>query len=166
MSPMEIVVHKSSRRKKTIQGFVKNGRIAIYLPLGLDPLEEKKQIDIISKKLEKKMVDRNGKNLNHLSELFAKFNREFFLGKLSINSIRFVNNQNVISGSCTPADKTIRISERLLDMPPWVLNYVVIHEMAHLLHPDHSKAFWDIVNRYRYTERARGFLMAIGLEKD
>ncbi|MCL5802498.1 MAG: M48 family metallopeptidase [Candidatus Thermoplasmatota archaeon] len=166
MISMEIVVYRSRRRRKTIQGFVKDGVIIIHLPMGLDPSEEKKHIDLIAKKLEKKNSVSQNKNQILLSELFAKFNDEFFLGRLSVNSIQFVDNQNVISGSCTPANKTIRISERMLDFPQWVLNYVVIHEMAHLVHPDHSRDFWDIVNRYRYTERARGFLMAKGMERD
>jgi hypothetical protein len=48
-------------------------------------------------------------------------------------------------------------------MPEWVRKYVVIHEMAHLVEPNHSRAFWDIVSRYKLAERARGYLMAAGV---
>ena len=67
-------------------------------------------------------------------------------------------------GSCTPNKGTIRVSHKLLDMPTWVLDYVIMHEMTHLVYPNHSKEFWVKVGEYKFTERARGFLMAKGME--
>ena len=51
-------------------------------------------------------------------------------------------------GSCTPAKGTIRISSRLMHFPPACLDYVLLHEYTHLLVPNHSKKFWDIVEYY------------------
>ncbi|MBT5710969.1 M48 family metallopeptidase, partial [Candidatus Poribacteria bacterium] len=79
---------------------------------------------------------------------------------------RFVTNQNQRFGSCTPAHGTIRLSERLRRYPEWVLDYVVVHELAHLIHPNHAPDFWEVVNRYPLTERARGFLIAVSLVED
>jgi len=162
----DIIVQRSRKRKKTIQGFIRDGVITVHVPFGLDPAEEKTHVDKIVRRLERMTVNRHVKDDEYLRKLFEKLNMEFFGNALTVNSIRFVDNQNVINGSCTPAEKTIRISGRMLHMPSWVLEYVVIHEMAHLIYPDHSKAFWETVNRYRYTERARGFLIAKGMEKD
>lgn len=80
--------------------------------------------------------------------------------------MRYVKNQNSRFGSCTPADGTIRLSDRLATMPTWVRDYVLVHELAHLLEANHGPNFWKLVNRYPLTERARGYLMAVGLESD
>ena len=63
-------------------------------------------------------------------------------------------------GSCTPADGTIRISARLASEPGWVLDYVIVHELAHLVVAGHNRRFWALVRRYPRSERARGWLMA------
>ncbi|HEX5523512.1 MAG TPA: M48 family metallopeptidase, partial [Pedococcus sp.] len=76
-------------------------------------------------------------------------------------SIRWVANQQSRWGSCTPADGTIRISTRVRGMPGYVLDYVVLHELAHLLVPGHGKDFWTLVGGYPRTERARGYLEGV-----
>ncbi len=48
-------------------------------------------------------------------------------------------------GSCTPTRGTIRYSWRLILAPDWVLDYVAAHEVAHLVHADHSPHFWAVV---------------------
>ena len=61
-------------------------------------------------------------------------------------------------GSCTPADRTIRLSRRLLGLPDYVVDYVLLHELTHLLVPGHGPRFWEAMSRYERLERARGFL--------
>ena len=68
---------------------------------------------------------------------------------------------SAVSGAratCTRGE--IRLSRRLADYPSWVLDYVLVHELAHLVHADHSPAFRALVDRYPRAERARGFLIA------
>jgi len=83
-----------------------------------------------------------------------------YLGGLAVpESVRWVDNQLQRWGSCTPRDRTIRLSERLRDMPGWVVDYVLLHELSHLLEPKHDASFWAWVERYPLTERAKGYLL-------
>lgn len=95
-----------------------------------------------------------------------QLNQRYFGGALRWRSIRFVSNQHRRFGSCSPAQGTIRISDRLRTAPQFVLDYVLIHELAHLREPNHSAAFWQMVYRYDKAERARGYLLALQMEED
>lgn len=87
-------------------------------------------------------------------------NRRYFGGLLRWNSVAF-SPQVRLWGSCTFTAGVIRISERARRLPAWVVDYILMHELAHLEHPMHGAAFWELVNRYPRAERARGYLMAL-----
>lgn len=85
-----------------------------------------------------------------------------YLGGLAVpETVRWVANQNTRWGSCTPADRSIRLSTRLQGMPSWVIDYVLVHELAHLIESGHSATFWGWVDRYPKSERAKGFLEGV-----
>jgi hypothetical protein len=46
-------------------------------------------------------------------------------------------------------------------MPEYVVDYVLVHELVHLLEPGHDARFWSLVARYPRAERARGFLEGV-----
>ena len=75
-------------------------------------------------------------------------------------SIRWSSSMARQWGSCTVADRSIRISDTVAEFPPWVLDYVIVHELSHLECPEHSPEFWEFVARYPKAERARGYLLA------
>jgi len=82
------------------------------------------------------------------------------LGGMAVpESVRWVDNQVARWGSCTPGDRTIRLSARLQGMPTWVVDYVLIHELAHLLEAGHDANFWAWVDRYPQAEKAKGYLL-------
>lgn len=83
---------------------------------------------------------------------------EYLGGLAAPVSARWVDNQLTRWGSCTPSARTIRISDRLQGQPGWVVDYVIVHELAHLLVPDHSDRFWAWVVRYPQTKDARDYL--------
>lgn len=87
-------------------------------------------------------------------------NRTLFGGRLSWHSISWVSNQVQRWGSCS-RETVIRISDRAQPLPTWVLDYILVHELAHTERFDHSPEFWELVNRYPLTERARGYLLAV-----
>ncbi|MBF8191573.1 M48 family metallopeptidase [Nonomuraea sp. K274] len=93
-----------------------------------------------------------------LLELAVELSAKYLDGKPQPVSVRWVDNQRHRWGSCTPENGTIRISTRLKGLPEWVINYVIIHELVHLIVPSHGAEFWALVEQYPKAERARGFL--------
>ena len=89
-----------------------------------------------------------------------------YLGGLATpGSVRWVSNQHTRWGSCTPVDRTIRLSERLKSMPGWVVDYVIVHELAHLLEPNHGPRFWGLVDAYPGATKAKGFLEGVSWQQ-
>lgn len=160
---MEVEIERSRKRKKTISAQMVDNKLVLKVPWGLSRKQEEGYVARFKDRFENARKKKYPSS-EELLERFEKFNKKYFEGKLHINSIKFVSNQNRIFGSCTPLSGTIRISEQLIGVPRWVMDYVIVHEMAHLKHPDHSKDFWEMVNRYRFTERARGYLICKGME--
>jgi len=74
--------------------------------------------------------------------------------------ITWVDDMRSRWGSCTVDERTIRISSALAPYPDWVVDYVIVHELAHIGVPDHSREFWQLVHRYPKAERATGYLIA------
>ena len=159
----QVEIIRSTRRRKTIQAKLVDDVLKIYLPNGLTEREEEKWISYMKDRFIKKRELIGDEKL--LVERAERINKKFFNGSLDF-TIKYVSNQNKRFGSCTPETKMIRISDRVAKMPSWVQDYVILHELTHLIHPNHSKEFWDKVNEYKYTERAKGYLIAVGMNRD
>ncbi len=97
------------------------------------------------------------------AELTARANSlaDRFLGGARAQAVRWSTRMQRRHGSCTPEDGTIRVSCRLAGYPGYVLDYVLVHELAHLQEPNHSPEFWALMAAYPQTERARGFLEGV-----
>jgi predicted metal-dependent hydrolase len=161
--PLKTQIIRSARRKKTVSARVVDGVLQVRAPAHLSDAELAPIIEQLKIKLKTRVVQ--GQLDNGLLERRAReLNRLYFDGQLAWTSIRWVTNQNKRAGSCTPSTGTIRVSHHVAQMPAFVRDYVLVHEMAHLIEANHSPRFWELVNRYPRTERARGYLMAIKLE--
>ena len=159
-----VEVRRSARRTRTVSARLEDRCLIVYVPARMSRAEEAEWVDKMTRRFEER--ERRGK-LNASGELERRaqyLNRRYFDGELTWEGLNYVTNQGRRYGSCSITNRTIRLSDRLAEMPTWVRDYVIVHELAHLVVPDHSPAFWRLVNRYPLTERARGYLIAKGLE--
>lgn len=163
-SPWPVEIIRSRRRKRTVSAELKNGVLQVRAPATMNDADLAPIIEKLQKRLHKR-VNKPPQSDAELEKRAQTLNKRYFNGRLRWQSIRYVTNQNKRFGSCTPSQGTIRLSHRLAAMPAWVRDYVIIHELAHLEEANHSPSFWELVNQYPLTERARGYLMAIGLEE-
>lgn len=165
---IQVQVIRSQRRKKTISGRLLNWyTLEVRAPADVSDETLKRAIDSLVTKARRNLANsRPFLSDDDLQQRALALNKQHFDGQLRWRSIRYVSNQLKRFGSCSPSRGTIRISDRLRTVPDFVLDYVIIHELAHLLEANHSPAFWELVYRYERTERARGYLMAMQIEDD
>lgn len=160
-----VTILRSAQRQRTVSLELVDGRYLLRAPQSLAPEELQ---DLAVRLLERYQQRQRRRALNgdgRLRQRADELNRLFFGGRLPAYTICYVTNQQRRYGSCTPSRGTIRISDSVATLPEWVRDYILVHELAHLLQPNHSPRFWSLVNRYPLAERARGYLMALGLEE-
>lgn len=154
---VKVEVVRSSRRRKTVQAREVDGVLRVSIPATMSAAEEARWVDEMTRRMKRRAASA-GTDLAARASALARRH-----GLQTPTSIRWADNQEWRWGSCTPADRSVRISSRLTSEPAWVLDYVIVHELAHLEVARHGPDFWAVVNRYPLAERARGFLMARGL---
>jgi predicted metal-dependent hydrolase len=159
-------VIRSARRRSTISArLVENGAVLeVLAPARISDAELAPAIEKLKARVLRHATKRATADDKDLARRAAELNREFLGGKLRWQEIRYVANQQRCFGSCTAATGTIRVSHRVATLPGWVRDYVIVHELAHLAEANHGQRFWKLVERYPKAERARGYLMALGLE--
>lgn len=160
---MQIKITRSDKRRKTVSARRIGDVLEILAPAHisddkLQPIIARFQSQI-AKKEKKKQLDNT-----ELHRIATQLNKQYFQSKLQWESITWSTRQEKRYGSCASAQKTICISYRVASMPQFVKEYLVMHELAHLIEANHSVRFWQWVNKYPRTERARGYLMPAGLE--
>ncbi len=159
-------VSRSDRRRSTVSArLIEDGAVLeVLAPAHMTDAELTPIIEKLKGRVLRHRDRRETADDGALARRAAELNRQYFGGKLRWADIRYVTNQQHRFGSCTPATATIRISHRLATLPAWVRDYVIVHELAHLQEANHGPRFWKLVNRYAKTERARGYLICLGLE--
>jgi predicted metal-dependent hydrolase len=157
---LQVEVIRSKKRTKTAQARLVGSTVEVRIPARCSREEERELVAHFTTKFERARstdsidLERRARRLADRHQLPRP------------TSIRWVDNQQSRWGSCTPSNGSIRLSSRLAEYPTWVLDYVIVHELAHLVVAGHDADFWRLVDAYPLTERARGFLIAKGLEGD
>jgi predicted metal-dependent hydrolase len=151
--PVEVI--RSERRVKTVSARIIDGVIRVRIPAWMSEAEERRFVDEIVTRIEQERRSHAIDLDNRAAQLAERFDLP------RPESIRWSKNQRQRWGSCSIHSGHIRISDRLVDVPPWVLDHVIVHELAHLEVADHSPAFHALVERNPLAERAIGYLMAV-----
>ena len=158
MSQAQVEVRRSKRRRRTVSAYREGERIVVLIPASLTRKEEAEWVETMVARIEK-AEQRARLSDDDLLERAQRLSDKWLGGLATPASVRWVTNQNARWGSCTPGDRTIRLSGRLNGMPTWVIDYVLVHELAHLLEPGHDAKFWAWVDRYPQAEKAKGYLL-------
>ncbi|WP_457206195.1 M48 metallopeptidase family protein [Nocardioides sp. P5_C9_2] len=158
MSTPEVEVRRSKRRRRTVSAYREGDRIVVLIPAAMSKRDEAQWVADMVARLERKEL-RTRPSDEQLLARATILNDTYFGGLATPSSVRWVTNQQQRWGSCSPGDRSIRLSERLQGMPSWVVDYVLVHELAHLLEHGHDAKFWAWVDRFPRAERARGYLL-------
>lgn len=153
----QIEIRRSKRRKRTVSAYREGQRTVVLVPARMSRAEEARWVAEMVARLDAQ--DRKARPSD--AQLLARAQRlskRYLDARVAPSSVRWVSNQRSRWGSCTIEDGSIRLSDRLQGMPEWVVDYVLLHELAHLIEPGHDEEFWLLLESYAMTERARGFL--------
>jgi predicted metal-dependent hydrolase len=153
----QVEVRRSKRRRRTVSAYREGERIVVLIPASLSRREEAEWVETMVARVEKAEARRRPSDDDLMTRATA-LSRTWLDGRASPATVRWVDNQRTRWGSCTPVDRSIRLSRRLQDMPGWVVDYVLVHELAHLIEAGHNERFWAWVDRYPQAERAKAWL--------
>jgi predicted metal-dependent hydrolase len=156
----EVEIRTSARRRKTGVAFWEAGHVVVVVPERMSRTAR----DGFADQLVKQLLQRTGRR--HASDARlatrAAALADQYLGGVRPSSIRWSTRQQRRWGSCSLQSREIRITSRLQTVPEWVLDGVIIHELAHLLEAGHTARFHEIANRYPRHREAHTYLDGFG----
>lgn len=161
----DVEIRRSTRRRRTVSAFREGERVVVLVPAKMSAAEVTRWATTMTERLAEREAKRRPSD-GALAERAAWLSQRYLEGRACPTSVEWSLSQNKRWGSCTPADGSIRISRRLVGVPEWVLDYVLLHELAHLLVADHSPRFHELLTAYPRVERARGFLDGLSFAED
>ncbi|MFM2233604.1 MAG: hypothetical protein RLZZ240_188 [Actinomycetota bacterium] len=132
--PPNVEVRRSNKRRRTVSAAREGNKTVLNVPLRMSIAE----IEQLARDLITRMNDRDP--------------RAYFSESSRLTSTW---------GICTPLEGTIKITSRLQGMPQYVLDYVLLHELVHLVVNDHGKDFDAFMKTFEKKERAEGYLDAL-----
>ena len=157
----KVEVRRSTRRRRTVSAHREGDHIIVAMPARISRSEEARWVALMVERVlasERKAKPSDDDLMARATALSARY----LAGRAVPSSVRWVDNMASRWGSCTPLDGTIRLSRRLIGLPAYVVDYVLLHELAHLIVPGHGREFWAELAGYERLERARGYLEGLG----
>lgn len=165
IDPADVEVRRSRRRTRTVTAFREGGRLVVAIPARFTRVQEREWVRRMVTRVESQERRRRPSD-ERLAVRAAELSRTYLGGQARPTSVAWSTRQGRRWGSCTSTEGTIRISTRLRGMPGWVLDYVLLHELAHLLSAGHGPEFWALLGGYPHLDRARGFLDGVSFASD
>lgn len=160
VNPFRVELVRSAKRRRSVGARLVGDVLTVTVPSWMSADERTHWIGEMSRRFARKMsTDRI--DLADRATVLAHRH-----GLREPATIRWADDMNMRWGSCTPVTGAIRISSRISAFPDWVIDYVVVHELAHLHVGGHQADFWALVRRYPKSERAIGYLIAKGGDAD
>jgi predicted metal-dependent hydrolase len=158
-----IEVRRSSRRTRTVTAYRERDTIVVLIPQRMSKADEQTFVQDMVEKVLAREARSSAPRGDHALASRARDIAETYLAPAldqvpEPTAVSWVTNQQQRWGSCTPSTGLIRLSHRLQPMPAWVVDYVLLHELVHLVEPTHSDRFWGLVSRYPAAEKAKGYL--------
>lgn len=164
----QVVLRRSARRRKTVAASRESGQLVVSVPARMSRREAEGWVDKLLQQMQDKEEARRGAASKHAAAndeaLMARSLHlvdKYLGGHIYPVSVRWSAQQRKVWGNCRPDEKTIRLNVALKKMPDWVIDYVLVHELAHLVEASHNKRFWELCANYPKTERARGYLEGV-----
>ncbi len=152
--PFRIEVIRSTRRRKSYAARLVGGVLRVTVPSWMSAREERAAVEEMTARFRRKL---STERIDLRARMGALHRNH---GLPVADEIRWSDEMLGRWASCTPSTSTIRVSTRIAAFPEWVIDYVLVHEMAHLWHGGHGPEFWAAVRIYPRTERAIGYLIA------
>ena len=159
MTDLEVEVVRSEKRKRTMQAYIVDGKLRVLVPAGLPQEQESKLVETMIARANRKLSSAGVDLMGRATQLATKYRLP------TPASAEWSDRQQARWGSCTSSEGRIRISNRLASMPGWVLDWVLVHELAHLEEANHGERFQALAGRYELGERAKGYLIAKSEER-
>jgi predicted metal-dependent hydrolase len=153
----QLEVRRSRRRHRTVSAYRDGERTVVLIPASFTAAEEEHWVERMLAGLGER-ERRRPQDDEALAARASRLSTRYLGGHARPASVRWVSTMGRRWASCTPSDRTIRVSDRLRDVPDDVLDYVLLHELAHLLVTGHGPSFWRLLASYPRLERSRGFL--------
>jgi predicted metal-dependent hydrolase len=146
------------KRVKNINARLNGSMLSVSAPRRVSKAELEATIEQLARRLVRR-TRADAVNGDGGAEVIARKIAARFPDPPRVTDVRWVTTQSARWGSFSPLSGVVRLNATLRLMPPWVLEAVVAHELAHAVHDDHSPAFWKLVKSVcPQTDKARAFL--------